>query len=509
MAGNKYAMYLRKSRADLDAEAMGQGETLARHQRQLTELAERQGYEIGGIYREIRSGDSIDARPEMLRLLSDVENRRWAGVLCMDIDRLARGDSADQGRITRTFSLSDTLIITPGRVYDMADDDDEEYADFGLFIARKEYKTTRRRMMRGRIASVREGHFVGSTPPYGYDKVRVEKGRGFTLAPNAESGVVRLMFSLCLSGEGCTAIARRLDVFGAIPRGGGKWSRATVADILRNPVYCGKIRWQYRREKRRSAGGKITKRREVTGEYILAQGLHPAIVSEDEFVRAQEMINSRRRASVNTDKSLKNPLAGLIYCGKCGSLMQRICGRNEARLACPNRGCGNVSSKLSSVEDAVTAALSGWMDMTVEASPTENTKPRAAEYSAEMLRARLHKLSGQRDNIYTFFEQGIYDAEEFRSRLGSLDKRLDALRGMISCAEEEQCEQPAAGDIVCRKTVSEIYRGATAEERNRLLHTLLWRVEYTKETRGVKGSGVEDFNLAIIVKFPKNHGEMG
>ena len=102
----RYAVYLRKSRADLDAEAMGQGETLARHRAALQEYADKNGLSIGGIYEEIVSGDSIEARPEMLRLLSDVEKGRWAGVLCMDIDRLARGDSADQARISRTFRIS-------------------------------------------------------------------------------------------------------------------------------------------------------------------------------------------------------------------------------------------------------------------------------------------------------------------------------------------------------------------------------------------------------------------
>ena len=133
----QYAIYLRKSRADREAEALGQGETLARHRAALIEYAERNQLEIGAIYKEIVSGDSIDSRPEMLRLLADVEKKRWAGVLCMDIDRLARGDSADQARISRTFRISKTLIITPSRVYDTTNDSDEEYVDFELFMARR------------------------------------------------------------------------------------------------------------------------------------------------------------------------------------------------------------------------------------------------------------------------------------------------------------------------------------------------------------------------------------
>ena len=155
----------------------------------------------------------------------------------MDIDRLARGNSVDQARVSNTFRISGTLIITPSKVYDQSLESDEEYVDFELFMARREYKAISRRIMRGRIASVKEGHFIGSTPPYGYDKVRVEKGRGYTLSPNSESDTVKQIYSMCISGMGCNAIAGRLDMMGIEPRKGKENTE------LRNPlsglVYCG------------------------------------------------------------------------------------------------------------------------------------------------------------------------------------------------------------------------------------------------------------------------------
>lgn len=170
----------------------------------LREYAQSHGMEIGAVYEEIVSGESIDARPKMKQLLREVEQGRWAGVLCMDIDRLARGDSADQARVSNTFRISGTLIITPSKVYDQSRESDEEYVDFELFMARREYKAISRRIMRGRIASAKEGHFIGSTPPYGYDKVRVEKGRGYTLSPNSESDTVKQIYSMCISGMAAT-----------------------------------------------------------------------------------------------------------------------------------------------------------------------------------------------------------------------------------------------------------------------------------------------------------------
>ena len=67
-----YAIYLRKSRADIEAEAKGEGETLARHHAQLMELARRRNLNITKIYKEIVSGENIAARPQMQLLLADM-----------------------------------------------------------------------------------------------------------------------------------------------------------------------------------------------------------------------------------------------------------------------------------------------------------------------------------------------------------------------------------------------------------------------------------------------------
>ena len=73
----EYAIYLRKSRKDREAEKQGQGETLARHKRILLDLAQKYDYKIGKVYKEIVSGESIAERTEMQSLLKDVEAKKW------------------------------------------------------------------------------------------------------------------------------------------------------------------------------------------------------------------------------------------------------------------------------------------------------------------------------------------------------------------------------------------------------------------------------------------------
>ena len=164
----QYCMYLRKSRADREAEQRGEMETLSRHEAALLALAVRNHHPITKIYREVVSGETIAARPCMQELLSEVEAGIWTGVYVMEVERLARGDTIDQGVVSRAFRLSSTLIITPIKTYHPDNEFDEEYFEFGLFMSRREYATIKRRLQRGREASVREGKFIGNKPPYGY-----------------------------------------------------------------------------------------------------------------------------------------------------------------------------------------------------------------------------------------------------------------------------------------------------------------------------------------------------
>ena len=188
-------IYLRKSRADREAEARGEGETLARHERILLDLAKKRGYNVGAIYKEIVSGETISARPVMQQLLREVESGMWDGVLVVEVERLARGDTIDQGVVARSFQYSNTLIITPLKTYDPNNEYDEEYFEFGLFMSRREYKTIRRRLTAGRESSAKEGKYCGSKPPYGYSRVKLVGEKGWTLQPVPDQAeIVKLIF---------------------------------------------------------------------------------------------------------------------------------------------------------------------------------------------------------------------------------------------------------------------------------------------------------------------------
>ncbi len=521
-----YCLYVRKSRSDAEAEMRGEGETLARHIQTLTELAQRRGLPLEKIHREIVSGETIAARPVMQTLLSEVAQGLWEGVLVMEIERLARGDTIDQGIVAQTFLLSGTKIITPLKDFDPCNEFDEEYFEFGLFMSRREYKTINRRMQRGRLASVKEGNYVGSLPPYGYERVKNPLGKGYTLRPmEPEADVVRLIFRLYTQGDtsvsgarcfGISRIARRLDDWGISPRKSCRWSPATVRDILINPIYIGKVRWNWRPTAKTMRNGRPTVRRPRSKkeQIVLSNGTHPPLIDEETFLAAQIRMQGRTTAPVSGERALKNPLAGLVICEKCGRKMIRRPHSSQSpdTLLCPNAACGNGSIALPLIEQAVVCFLERWfakypIPKDIE-TPSDDASPICtAELAFSHLRKEARTLKRQLERTYDLLEQGIYTAEEYK-------KRLEKLKERKKKNEEKQAtlRQEAGKDTFCAHTHPQIPQRAdslaalysllpTPKAKNDFLKGLLEKITYQKESRGTKKTPAS-FTLTIYPKLP-------
>ena len=329
-----YCAYLRKSRKDLEAEARGEGETLARHQKMLDALAARNGHVISKYYREVVSGESISDRPKMQELLEDVRLNRWTGVYVMEVERLARGDTADQGRVSQIFLYTDTKILTPQKVYDPENEYDTEYFEFALFMSRREYKTISRRIQAGRMQSVREGKYICSRPAYGYRKVKLKNDKGYSLAVHPEEAeIVRQIFNWYLGGRllpdgrrvqmGTVRIANLLTDMHVSPgEQGQRWTPCRVYRILTNEVYIGMIRWGFVKTQRELTDTGVSKSLHMNKDYQLYKGLHPALIDRETFYTVQKIMSEDHHTPLQSGKQLSNPLAGLVVCTECGHTLR-------------------------------------------------------------------------------------------------------------------------------------------------------------------------------------------
>ncbi len=494
-----HCLYLRKSRADIELEAKGELETLARHKKALLDLAKKMNLTIGEIYEEIVSGETISSRPVVQKLLDEVERGKWEGVLVMEIERLARGDTIDQGIVARAFKMKNTKIITPPKTYDPSNEFDEEYFEFGLFMSRREYKTINRRIQRGRIASANEGKFLGSTPPYGYNKVRIKNDKGYMLEPNEEEAkVVQKIYSMYLAGNGMQIIARKLDELGIKPRYRETWSKSTLADILCNPVYTGNLRWSYRKEEKYIIDGVVHKRRTVNQNPIYVKGLHKAIISNEDFKNAQKIRMNNTIQKTKPSLMLQNPFSGLIYCGICGAMMTRQGSGNKNKydvLRCPNRNCHNISAPIFLIEQELLRMVNEWLyDYSVKTKDREFLRDDSDLYYSQIcsIEKELQKYSAQLDKTFDLLEQGIYTEEVFKQRQVELSQKIHDATTKINDLKSElsQIENnyKARSEIIPKFTsVLEAYQHAeNAEQKNHLLRQLITRVDYIKLTPNKK-----------------------
>ncbi|MBC5747092.1 recombinase family protein [Dysosmobacter sp. NSJ-60] len=491
------AIYLRKSRAE---EHMSLEETLSRHRAALIAYAEKYGYRVdpADIYEEVVSGESLFARPQMLRLMEAVTAGRYEAVLCMDMQRLGRGGMYDQGFILDTFKESETLIVTPERVYDLTKEMDEQAAEMETFLSRGEYRMITKRLRRGTLQSVQNGAYMAN-PPFGYRKVRVGRLSTLEIVPE-EADCVRRIFELYAAGDGCTKIERAVNAMGYHGRRGSRFNRNTIRLILDNPVYIGKIRWNKTSTIKTGIGAdRIKKVIYNKPDHIqIIEGRHPPIISQDLWDAVQARRKSRYFYVDN--KHIASPLAGLVRCSKCGRLMNMM-GKNKgvAYLLCPTKGC-TAGAKFHFVEKAVLAKLEELAhDLEVEVSQSPAPDVSAQEKVLAQMRAHAVKLEDRRNRLYTLLEDGTYSREVFSERMQVLsdeETRLktsmasvsEDIRLALSRNKEKQLEQ--------LRTVLTHYQDASLSGRKELLQSIISGIEYTKE----KKSKPADFSLSVTLR---------
>lgn len=497
-----YCMYLRKSRADLEAEARGEGETLARHLQTLTRLAARMNIDVApsAIYREIVSGDTIAARPMMQRLLQEVQDGKWEGVLCTEVERLARGDTIDQGIVANAFKYSGTKIITPTKVYDPNNEMDEEYFEFSLFMARREYKTIKRRMQAGRAASVREGHYVGGKRPFGYEVVKCKGSKGYTLRQIPEEArIVRQAYDWYLYGDlGASAIARRLNAMGSTTYNGHPWDAGSIRNMLFQPVYAGYVQWLKRETKKSiQPGGQLDTKRPFSDQYIRAKGLHEPIVTEEEYNLVRVRAMERRTVAQIQNKHIANPLAGLIHCGKCGYAMRRRPNVNGVFLACINPTCNCSSAHLDVVISIVLDTLQSWIDQySGKAAPAPAAAPDPAPAIA-IAEEAIQQAKKQLTTAQEMLERGVYSVEEYLNRRHALQEKIDAAQAEITQIKSAPAPVDTEAQIIAvlpavRHALSAWPYASTPAEQNALLRSCLSRIDYSKDTPLTRNANPRD-----------------
>lgn len=486
-----YLMYLRKSRADEEKERYGKYETLAIHERELSELAKREGYLVAGTYRELVSGETVSKRVEFQKVLERAQDKDCAGIIVHAIDRLGRGDPMEYGWILSTLRFANVLIVTPGRVYDPNSADDIQQLKLQMFVSNIEFDHIRERLRRGSISAAERGSYIGSKPPYGYEKAVVD--RMHTLVPkNEEADTVRLIYQMASGGSNKGQIARHLNKSGITTQKGNMWVAGKIGTLISNPVYKGYIRYGYCTDKVVSRDGmSFVRKRTVNDEYVYTKGVHEPLVSEEVWELANKL--SFEAVPVKRNNGIKNPLAGLIVCANCGRALIRQDVKNKygqhfprlhhayyTECQCKSISIAYVMDRLcDALEDIATDLEVGVIDTGFD--PAE----------LKSIENQLRKEDGRLDKLMELFYADAITVSEFKVRRDQSKALVERLRKRHDELSSKSIDTHDTA-VRVRELIDMLRDDAVgAEEKNNSLRSLISKIEYRELDRARKDRAIE------------------
>lgn len=501
-----YLMYLRKSRADNPDETIE--EVLSKHETMLQEYMKREyGFEIpeSNIYREVCSGESIEERTEIKKVLAEIEDDAVKGVVVIEPQRLSRGDLIDCGRLIQDFRYTKTLVITPMLTYNLDNKMERKFFQDELLRGRDYLEYTKEILFRGRVASAKRGNFVGNIAPFGYDRIKV--GKDWTLTPNDNAIYVKMIFDWYVNENLSTSkISARLQEMGVPTISGKRWEESVIRGILVNKHYLGKIVFATTKETIVIEDG-IRKKKTIKqdDQAIIVDGKHPALIDEETFNKVTE----RRLANlpkVKTGYGLANPFSGLIFCAKCGRALRLRHQRHyDARMSCNQRPTCYKSAPLEEITKAIISALELTELPNLE-SMLNNKKGDSVNIQRNLLnnlQKQLTELKVQEEKQYELLEKGIYSEELFDRRNKALQEKIELAKKQLNEAKNNIPKEIDYADkiISLKRAISGLKdNNLSPIEKNKLLKAIIKRIEYSNNGKRYE-FGKNSISLDIYLRI--------
>ena len=302
------------------------GYSLDAQKARMKAYADFNDYQIVGEYEDAgKSGKSIEGRASFCRMMEDIKSGKdgVAYVLVFKLSRFGRNaaDVLSTLQVMQDFGVN--LICVEDGI-DSSKDAGKLMISVLSAVAEIERENIRVQTMEGRIQKAREGRWNGGFAPYGYHLVD-----GVLQINEDEAPAIRTIFEQYVNTDtGANGLSKYLETHGfqKLARQNGTsplFSATLIRAILKNPVYCGKI--AFGRRKLEKIHGTRNEYHQVPQEnYLLVDGLHEGIVSEELWNAAQVKLlaQSKRYEPVNRSKTEQaHLLSALVKCPICGAGM--------------------------------------------------------------------------------------------------------------------------------------------------------------------------------------------
>lgn len=490
------AIYVRKSRIKNDDEM-----EISRQIELLTDYAKSNNFDYEIFHEE---GSSEDwNRIELQRMFSELKGNLFSGVLVTDQDRITR-DSTDMGLFKRKCREYGLLFHTLNKSYDFMNDDDNLITGIQAEVDSHQMRTTKRKMMRGRIQALKQGVYFG-IPPYGYDKSR-QRPKILVVDPE-ESKVIKSIFDMYVNKKlNQKEIVENLLLLGIKSRKGVDFSVSQIAFILSNIVYTGTLFYELK--------GK---------EPIIVEDAHELIVAKKLYEEAQ-LIRSERRTVPQSAKKGKYTLSRLIKCTNCGTTLSfsnsyksstREGGKDLFVLNCYastgarkkrelKERCTNNGVRASRIEEFVfkelrvrLQELDDEIDILLEDG---NKILDEFQVEIEQIDKRLSQLEIQKKRVQDGYRDGIYDSVESKVEL----KKINEFKTKLELRKEKLESTDVSTEIEKKNKTKESILILLSEESNdttvsnALLRDIVEHVNYYKEKPDYNG---KETPMTVIIRY--------
>lgn len=327
---NRVAIYCRLSKDD---EQLGDSVSIETQKMLLKNYCANQHFEIADIYIDDGYSGLNFNRPSFKRLINDLENGKFDIVITKDLSRLGRDYIQTGYYIDVYFSTKHIRYIAVNDGIDTLSDNND-IAPFKNILNDMYAKDLSRKVKSAKLHRAKNGLYISSQPPYGYQVDPHNKNK-LVIDPVAAE-IVKYIFQLAYEGKSYSETSRLLEKQQFVSPSAYKamngdtrfikftsqtqiykWPYQTVKSIICNPVYVGDMV----NHKVETINYKTKERVRVpVEEQIVVHNTHEAIIDREMF----EFINSNATQRRSANHKCENIFKGLIYCAECGEEMQLI-----------------------------------------------------------------------------------------------------------------------------------------------------------------------------------------
>lgn len=504
-----------------------EGYSIDEQERLLRDWCNKMNYSVYKVYSDRGiSGKDIKNRPELKELLKDAEERKFQMVISWKINRISRKLS-DVLKIVDVLEQNSIAFNSYSEQFDNSTPAGKMQFQMMALIGEFERGTIAQNVKMGMCAKAKSGEWCGGRV-LGYDLVPVEnqegtKRRKTKLTINEiEARSVRLIFNEYSNGKGYKAITNQLNKLGYKTKKGNDFSVGSIREILTNPVYIGKVRYNVRQnwsEKRR---------RNINANPIRVKGKHEAIIDRELWDKVQLILESKKGKPSRIYDG-EYPLTGILRCPKCGAGM--VISRTTNTLADGSKKriayycCGNWKNKGTSVCNSNTIrvdkaneyvfkkieelvsneAMIKAVVKNINKERKDKVKP--AKRLLGDIDKELEKLDKRKRKIFEAYEDDILTKEEFQTRKNELNEKIRILeeekKPLLNTISEEVSEEipyEFIKDILMN--FSKILNSSVSrEQQKKLLHMIISEITMneSREIESIK-LNINDKLVEYLVK---------